>query len=162
MQIIMLSGGSGSRLWPLSNDARSKQFLKLLPVSGSEERESMVQRVVRQIRESGICADLTVATSLIQRDAIESQLGKDIAVVTEPERRRTLPAICLATEYLSKVKGCPDDEVTVRAPLRPLYRPGLFRGHRKDGGVCREGYGATGADGNSSDLSFGQVWIRAA
>ncbi len=126
MQIIMLSGGSGSRLWPLSNDARSKQFLKLLPVSGSEERESMVQRVVRQIRESGICADLTVATSLIQRDAIESQLGKDIAVVTEPERRRTLPAICLATEYLSKVKGCPDDEVTVVLPCDPYTGPGYF------------------------------------
>ena len=30
MRIVLLSGGSGKRLWPLSNDVRSKQFLKLL------------------------------------------------------------------------------------------------------------------------------------
>ena len=29
MNIILLSGGSGKRLWPLSNDVRSKQFIKL-------------------------------------------------------------------------------------------------------------------------------------
>ena len=64
MQIILLSGGSGTRLWPLSNDARSKQFLKLLPIDGSEERESMVQRVVRQIREARLNAEVTVATGV--------------------------------------------------------------------------------------------------
>ena len=49
MNIILLSGGSGKRLWPLSNDVRSKQFLKLLsaPDGGVE---SMIQRVVRQLR----------------------------------------------------------------------------------------------------------------
>lgn len=50
MKIILLSGGSGTRLWPLSNDARSKQFLRLLDVDGSDKRESMVQRVMRQVR----------------------------------------------------------------------------------------------------------------
>ncbi|WP_368335964.1 sugar phosphate nucleotidyltransferase, partial [Parabacteroides merdae] len=41
MQIILLSGGSGKRLWPLSNESRSKQFLRLLP-SPDGGRESMV------------------------------------------------------------------------------------------------------------------------
>ena len=48
MQLILLSGGSGKRLWPLSNDARSKQFLPLL-ASPNGGMESMIQRVVRQI-----------------------------------------------------------------------------------------------------------------
>ena len=63
MRILLLSGGSGKRLWPLSNDARSKQFLKLLK-SPDGKRESMVQRIVRQIKESGLDASITIATSV--------------------------------------------------------------------------------------------------
>ena len=62
MQIILLSGGSGTRLWPLSNDARSKQFLRLLDSDTPDVTESMIQRVHRQIRNSGISADITIAT----------------------------------------------------------------------------------------------------
>ena len=127
MQIILLSGGSGTRLWPLSNDARSKQFLRLLPVDGSEERESMVQRVVRQIRQADLHAPVTVATSVTQQDSIISQLGKDVGIVTEPSRRDTFPAICLATQYLAKVKGCPDDEVVVVMPCDPYTEAGYFQ-----------------------------------
>ena len=50
MHIVLLSGGSGKRLWPLSNDIRSKQFIPLFPqVDG--EYISMAQRVLRQIRK---------------------------------------------------------------------------------------------------------------
>ena len=65
MQIILLSGGSGKRLWPLSNNTRSKQFIKLLTAPDGS-KESMVQRVVRQLREAGICDSITVATSQSQ------------------------------------------------------------------------------------------------
>ncbi len=126
MQIILLSGGSGIRLWPLSNDARSKQFLKLLDVEGSQERESMVQRVMRQLRESGISADVTVATSYSQRDAVLSQLGEDVAIVTEPSRRNTFPAVCLACDYLSKEKKCAPEEVVVVIPCDPYTGLGYF------------------------------------
>ena len=86
MHIILLSGGSGKRLWPLSNNIRSKQFLKVLP-SPNGGRESMLQRIVRQIKESNLNADLTIATSEIQKDIILSQLGSEINIVTEPQRR---------------------------------------------------------------------------
>lgn len=126
MQIILLSGGSGKRLWPLSNEARSKQFLKLLkaPDGGFE---SMVQRVTRQIKESGLMCPVTVATSIFQKDAIENQLGESVAVVTEPCRRDTFPAICLATNYLHKVKGCRRDEVVVVMPSDPYTENGYFK-----------------------------------
>lgn len=85
MQLILLSGGSGKRLWPLSNDARSKQFLPLL-ASPNGGMESMIQRVVRQIREAKLTNNITFATNAVQRDSIINQLGEDINIVTEPEQ----------------------------------------------------------------------------
>ena len=76
MQLILLSGGSGKRLWPLSNNARSKQFLPLLEKADGS-MESMVQRVVRQITESGLLesnsssdnpSSITIATNASQKD----------------------------------------------------------------------------------------------
>lgn len=115
MQLILLSGGSGKRLWPLSNDTRSKQFLPLL-ASPNGGMESMIQRVVRQIRESKLTDNITFATNAVQRDSIINQLGEDVSVVTEPERRDTFPAIALASSYLSREKGCGNDEVVVVMP----------------------------------------------
>jgi mannose-1-phosphate guanylyltransferase len=115
MQLILLSGGSGKRLWPLSNEARSKQFLRVLETPDGG-RESMVQRVVRQIKAAGVTKDITFATSISQKDIITNQLGEDISVVTEPCRRDTFPAIALAASYLAKEKGCNRDEVVVVMP----------------------------------------------
>ena len=115
MQIILLSGGSGKRLWPLSNSTRSKQFLQLLQ-DPDGKKESMVQRVVRQIGESALDAEVIIATSASQRDFIETQLGAKVDVVTEPERRDTFPAIALSAAYLASQKGCSRDEVVVVMP----------------------------------------------
>lgn len=131
MQIILLSGGSGTRLWPLSNDARSKQFLRVLDVDGSDELESMVQRVNRQLRESNIKAELTVATSASQVDSVIAQLGDSVNIVAEPCRRDTFPAISLACEYLSKEKHCTDDEVVVVMPCDPYTEAGYFEAIEK-------------------------------
>ncbi|KAB4219484.1 cupin domain-containing protein [Bacteroides uniformis] len=125
MQIILLSGGSGKRLWPLSNNTRSKQFIKLLTAPDGL-KESMVQRVVRQLREIGICDSITVATSQAQRDIIINQLGEDIPVVTEPERRDTFPAIALASSHLAYQRKCPVDEVVIVMPCDPYTEAGYF------------------------------------
>ncbi|MFI3303465.1 MAG: sugar phosphate nucleotidyltransferase [Rikenellaceae bacterium] len=125
MQIILLSGGSGKRLWPLSNDARSKQFLKLLK-SPTGDYESMVQRISHQISESGIEADITIATSISQYDSILNQLGKSVDVVTEPERRDTFPAIALSASYLIKEKKCDPNEVVVVMPSDSYVEAGYF------------------------------------
>lgn len=129
MQIIILSGGSGTRLWPLSNDARSKQFLRLLSDPDGNP-ESMLQRLVRQLRASGINAEITVATSASQRDAVAGQL-KDVNILTEPSRRHTFPAIALASEYLAKVKNCPANETVVVLPCDPFTVSGYFEAIRR-------------------------------
>lgn len=126
MHLILLSGGSGKRLWPLSNDAYSKQFLRILPAPDGM-RESMLQRVMRQIREAGLGATVTIATGENQRDPICSQLGNDVNIVTEPERRDTFPAIALACIYLEKEKQCGRDEVVVVMPSDPYTEVEYFR-----------------------------------
>lgn len=125
MQLVLLSGGSGKRLWPLSNNARSKQFLPLLEKEDGV-MESMVQRVVRQAQEANLTSDITLATNASQLDIIINQLGDSVSVVTEPERRDTFPAIALAASYLSQVKNCLDDEVVVIMPCDPYTEIGYF------------------------------------
>ena len=125
MQIVLLSGGSGKRLWPLSNNARSKQFLPLLEKEDGS-MESMVQRVVRQVREADLTDNITLATNASQLDIIINQLGDGVSVVTEPERRDTFPAIALAASYLKLAKNCPDDVVVVIMPCDPFTEAGYF------------------------------------
>ena len=125
MQLIVLSGGSGKLLWPLSNNARSKQFLPLL--SNEEgKRESMIQRVVRQIRSARLTDNITFATNAVQRDSIINQLGDNIEIVTEPERRDTFPATALAATYLKDKKHCDDNEVVVIMPCDVYTEVGYF------------------------------------
>ena len=125
MQLILLSGGSGKRLWPLSNNARSKQFLPVL-ASPNGGMESMIQRLVRQINASSLNAEITVATNTGQRDSIISQLGEKVKIVLEPERRDTFPAIALSVSYLALEKKCPEDEVVVVMPCDAYTESGYF------------------------------------
>ena len=124
MNIILLSGGSGKRLWPLSNDIRSKQFIKLFK-DEQGNRESMVQRVYRQITTVDSEARVTIATSKTQVSAIRNQLGEQVNVCVEPCRRDTFPAIALAAAYLHDVQGVAEGECG-GLPSRPLCRQFLL------------------------------------
>lgn len=125
MQLVLLSGGSGKRLCPLSNNVRSKQFLPLLEKEDGTI-ESMVQRVVRQAKAAGLTNAITLATNTSQLDIITNQLGDTVSVVTEPECRDTFPAIALAASYLHFAKCCADDEVIVIMPCDPYTEADYF------------------------------------
>lgn len=125
MNIVLLSGGSGKRLWPLSNDIRSKQFIKIFKKDDGEY-ESMVQRVYRQIKKADKDADVTIATSKAQISAICNQLGENTSISIEPCRRDTFPAIALATAYLHDVKGIAEDEAVVVCPVDPYVSDDYF------------------------------------
>lgn len=118
MNIVLLSGGSGKRLWPLSNDVRSKQFIKMFRKEDSKY-ESMVQRVYRQIRTVDPDADITISTSKTQVSAIHNQLDQRVGICVEPCRRDTFPAIALATAYLHDVKGISEEDSVVVCPVDP-------------------------------------------
>ncbi|MDE6740393.1 MAG: cupin domain-containing protein [Lachnospiraceae bacterium] len=132
MNIVLLSGGSGKRLWPLSNDTRSKQFIKIFKTADGEY-ESMVQRVYRQIRSVDKEADITIATSKSQVSAIHNQLGENVGVSVEPCRRDTFPAIALAAAYLHDVRGISEQEAVVVCPVDPYVEEDYFEALRKLG-----------------------------
>lgn len=125
MNIILLSGGSGKRLWPLSNDVRSKQFIQIFKREDGE-LESMVQRVYRQIRRADKDASVTIATSKPQVSSIYNQLGRDVGISVEPCRRDTFPAIALATAYLHDIKGISEEETVVVCPVDPYVEDSYF------------------------------------
>lgn len=117
LNIILLSGGSGKRLWPLSNDVRSKQFIQLF--KNNDVYESMVQRVYRQIMTVDADAKVTIATSKSQASAIKNQMGEKASICVEPCRRDTFPAIALAVAYLHDELNVRDDEAVVVCPVDP-------------------------------------------
>ena len=125
MNIILLSGGSGKRLWPLSNDIRSKQFIKIFKTPDGRY-ESMVQRVYRQILAVDPDATVTIATSKSQISSLHNQLGAQVDISVEPCRRDTFPAIALAAAYLHDVKEIPEDEAVVICPVDPYVNEDYF------------------------------------
>lgn len=126
MNIILLSGGSGKRLWPLSNEIRSKQFIKIFK-NEQGEYESMVQRVYHQIISVNPEANITIATSRSQVSAIRNQLGDNVSICVEPSRRDTFPAILLAATYLHCKKGVGEDESVIVCPVDPYVSIDYFR-----------------------------------
>lgn len=144
MNIILLSGGSGKRLWPLSNDVRSKQFIKLFR-DEEGNYESMVQRVFRQISRVDKDAKVTIATSKSQVAAIHNQLGDAVSVCVEPMRRDTFPAIALAAMYLHDELNVSDDEAVVVCPVDPYVDDSYYEAVAKLG---------TLAEKNAADLTL--------
>ena len=121
MQIILLSGGSGQRLWPLSNDLRSKQFLKIF--NGGE---SMLQRTLKQIRRTNKEASITIAAAKKQVPLLKKYVGENFDISTEPCRKNTFPAIALAAAYLRDVKKICAEEKLLICPVDPYVDDNFF------------------------------------
>lgn len=118
MRLVILSGGSGIRLWPLSNDVRSKQFLKALRDANGKP-ESMIQRLWQQVKESGLRDVSFISTTAAHVELIHKQLGMDVPLIIEPQRRDTFPAIALAAAYLQSIVGVEPNEIITVMPVDP-------------------------------------------
>lgn len=138
MNIVLLSGGSGKRLWPLSNDIRSKQFIKIFKKDDGSY-ESMVQRVYRQIKAVDGEATVTIATSKTQVSSIHNQLGEEVGISIEPCRRDTFPAIALATAYLVDVMNVSPSESVVVCPVDPYVEEDYFQALKELGEQADKG-----------------------
>lgn len=138
MNIVLLSGGSGQRMWPLSNSIRSKQFIKLFK-NNEGEYESMVQRVYHQIKSVDENTEIMVATSQSQVSAIRNQLGDQVSICIEPCRRDTFPAIALAAAKLFYEKKVGRDEPVVVCPVDPYVENTYYEAVNKLGELVKKG-----------------------
>ncbi len=113
MKIVLLSGGSGKRLWPLSNEIRSKVFLKLLR-SDDGAKESMIQRVCRQLDSVGLLQSTSIVSHKSQVEITQNYVGDDILILGEPRKKGTFTAIALAVSYFySKMNIDPNETICV-------------------------------------------------
>lgn len=136
MKIVLLSGGSGQRLWPLSNDAYSKQYIKFIDhdfgipeefyVSPKSEKCSMLQRVYEQLSAVGLGDDVIIAASEAQKEIIMSQLGDRVKVSVEPVRRDTFPAVVIASAFAKDECKVSEDEVITIVPVDPYVNIDYF------------------------------------
>jgi mannose-1-phosphate guanylyltransferase len=122
MYAVILAGGGGTRLYPLSRPERPKPFLPLV------DDRSLLQHTVDRLRAGGddrLTDDIVVVTAANQRDLVAEQLP-DIEILTEPTGRNTAAAIALATTAIDR----PDDEVMLVLPADAWIDPareGVYR-----------------------------------
>lgn len=138
MNFILLSGGSGTRLWPLSNKVRSKQFIKFFD-NKNGEKESMLQRIYRGVNAKVGDGKVVIATSKAQVSEINNQIGKDILISLEPCQRNTFPAIALAALYLKDVAKVDEEEVVVVCPIDPYIDDEYFEALPKLANIAETG-----------------------
>ncbi|PYI51406.1 sugar phosphate nucleotidyltransferase [Paenibacillus flagellatus] len=119
MKIILLSGGSGMRLWPMTGGDRPKQLLRLLRDEKGRP-VSMLQHVWERLRRRGLERSAVIATSAAQRETIREQLGESVDLVLEPVKRDTYPAVLLAVAYLHAYRGLTRDEPVLVMPVDSL------------------------------------------
>jgi mannose-1-phosphate guanylyltransferase/mannose-6-phosphate isomerase len=111
MKVIILCGGSGTRLWPLSRESFPKQFLRIF-----SERSLFQETVLRALKVAGEAEVLVVTGSRykwIVKGELE-EIGADkVKVLTEPAGRNTAPAIALGLKYLLNMGESGEEDVLV-------------------------------------------------
>ena len=160
MYYALLSGGSGKRLWPLSNEARPKQYLKLVnQESNTMERCSMVQRVWQQMKEAGLAETTMIIAGRSQEELIRSQI-RGVRMVLEPESRDTFPAVLLSCAYLYSKMGADEDEYVAVLPVDSYTQESFFRTLGKLEEVVRTSkaqVGLVGARPNYAATKYGYM-----
>jgi mannose-1-phosphate guanylyltransferase/mannose-1-phosphate guanylyltransferase/mannose-6-phosphate isomerase len=117
---VLLSGGSGTRLWPLSRLDRPKPLIAL---SGDH---TLLQETALRVRDPGVFSAPVVVAGADHAEQIEAQLSEiDVSpaqIIVEPEPRNTAAAIALAALVLS-----PDDILLVLPNDHVIKQPDAFR-----------------------------------
>ena len=122
LKIIILAGGSGKRLWPISSKSYPKQFLKFL------DEKSLFQKTLERFEGFKYLDEIVVVINKdhlkITKDQI-SEIGftKKVKILTEPDRKNTAPAILFAIKSLKKMKDIDENTKLLILPSDHLIFP---------------------------------------
>lgn len=121
MKVVILAGGSGTRLWPYSRMSVPKQFLHF------GDALSLLQKTVLRFSKVAALADISIVTQQEYLHLVNSQLKEIDAdgkchVILEPEKKNTAPAIALAARYWLD-RGCDAQETLLIASSDHLISP---------------------------------------
>jgi mannose-1-phosphate guanylyltransferase/mannose-6-phosphate isomerase len=117
MKIVILAGGGGTRLWPLSRKNFPKQFLK---ISGDS---SLLRQTVERFQGVVPSSDIVVITNNAYKYYVAQDIAAESHVILEPEGRNTAPAVALGIKYCLQELGCTEDEVVLLCPSDHVIRP---------------------------------------
>ncbi len=109
MKVVLLSGGSGTRLWPISNESCPKQFIPFF-----EDNESMLYSTYKNVKKH--FSDIYIATQRDYFDLIKTQISKNINFIEEPNKIGTFGAILNIAVYFKCCKMLNDDELIAVIP----------------------------------------------
>lgn len=112
MKIVLLSGGIGKRLWPISTEEMPKQFLKF------GHNKKMLMKTYEKF--SNISNSVYVATQKKQSEIVKSQLGNSVSIITEPSLRGTFGAVLNIAKYLKYKENISENEIIVTIPIDHL------------------------------------------
>lgn len=151
---VVLCGGSGTRLWPLSRSLYPKQLVAL------QEEQTLLQSTVARVAGQGFGAPLIVANEehrFLIADQLEAVGSEPLAILLEPQGRNTAPAIALAARFL--IERDPDALMLVMPSDHLIGNPALFKQSVQSGAIAaRNGALVTfGAEARSPETGYGYI-----
>lgn len=121
MKIIILAGGGGTRLFPLSRDCYPKQFLHVI------RDKSLLAQTIERFLGLVEAKDIIIVTNEKYIFHVQAELktinAQDAHIITEPMGKNTAPAIALAQSYCQDILQCDDDEILFVSPSDHLIKP---------------------------------------
>lgn len=121
MKVIILAGGGGTRLFPLSRDCYPKQFLHVIG------DKSLLAQTIERFLGLVEAKDIIIVTNERYIFHVQSEIksinAQEAHIITEPMGKNTASAIALAQSYCQDVLQCDDDEILFVSPSDHLIKP---------------------------------------
>lgn len=121
MKVIILAGGGGTRLFPLSRDCYPKQFLHVIG------DKSLLAQTIERFLGLVEAKDIIIVTNERYIFHVQAELkiinAQEAHIITEPMGKNTAPAIALAQSYCQDILQCNDDEILFVSPSDHLIKP---------------------------------------
>lgn len=160
MKIIILAGGGGTRLFPLSRDCYPKQFLHVI------EDKSLLAQTIERFLDLVEAKDIIIVTNEKYIFHVQAELktinAQEAHIITEPMGKNTAPAIALAQSYCQDVLQCGKNEILFVSPSDHLIKPiDAFQDLiRKAQDIARNNIVTLGIKPTKPEIGYGYIEVE--